>query len=144
MPGPGPSPVVAWDNPAFLDRVVELINAARRQAGLEPLSTAPSLTEAAQRQARAIAEAGGLSHTAPNDSLVASRVRAAGYDGWIALAEVLAAGPASSEAVVALWLSSPEHRAHLLNPALTELGVGYYYLGGSAYGHWWAVDLGSR
>jgi uncharacterized protein YkwD len=131
-------------NAALIDRVAQLINAARGNAGLEPLSPSPGLMESAQRQARTLAEADRLTHTAPEGSPLESRVQAAGYAGWTALAEVLAAGPASPEAAVALWLSSPEHRGHLLDPALTELGVGYHYLGNSTYGHWWVVDLGRR
>lgn len=143
-PGPAVTTVVATENTAFVDRVVDLINAVRRKEGLEPLSPAPGLMEAAQRQARAMAEADRLGHTAPDGSSIESRMQAAGYRGWIVLAEVLAAGPASPEAVVALWLVSPEHRAHLLDPAVREFGVGYYYLSGSMYGHWWVVDLAAR
>jgi uncharacterized protein YkwD len=72
------------------------------------------------------------------------RAQAAGYDGWTALGEVLAAGPASPEQVVAGWLASPEHRARLLDPSFQEIGVGYYYRSDTAYGHWWVVDLGAR
>jgi uncharacterized protein YkwD len=143
-PGLASPTVVASENAAFVDQVVELVNAARRQEGLEPLSPAASLTEAAQRQARAMAEAGLLSHTDPDGSTAAERVQAAGYAGWTALGEVIAAGPASPEAVVAEWLASPEHRARLLDPAYTELGAGYYYLSDTIYGHWWVVDLAAR
>jgi uncharacterized protein YkwD len=124
--------------------VVDLINAARRQEGLEPLSPATSLMDAAQRQARAMAQADRLSHTAPDGSTVEGRVQAAGYGGWTALGEVVAAGATSPEEVVADWLASPEHRARLLDPAYRELGAGYYCLSSTTYGHWWAVDLGTR
>jgi uncharacterized protein YkwD len=136
--------VIASENAAFVDQVVEFINAVRRQEGLEPLSPAPSLREAAQRQARVMAESGSLSHTAPDGSTVAERVQAAGYTGWTALGEVIAAGPTSPEDVVAEWLASPEHRARLLDPAYKELGAGYYYLSDTIYGHWWVVDLAAR
>jgi uncharacterized protein YkwD len=136
--------VIASENAAFIGRVVELVNAARRQEGLEPLSPAPSLMEAAQRQARAMAESGRLSHTGPDGSTEAERMQAAGYTGWTALGEVVGAGLTSPEAVVAEWLASPEHRARLLDPAYTELGAGYYYLNNTVYGHWWVVDLGAR
>lgn len=152
MPAPEPvevsalaSPtVVASANAAFVDRVVDLINAARQQEGLEPLSPAASLMEAARRQACAMAEADRLSHMAPDGSTMAGRVQAAGYSGWSALGEVVAAGPTSPEAVVARWLASPEHRARLLDPAYTEVGAGYYYLSDTTYGHWWVVDLAAR
>lgn len=126
------------------DRVVQLINTARVEAGLEPLLTSPALTESAQRQARAIAEADRLTHTAPDGSPLESRVQAAGYSGGMALAEVLAAGPATPEGAVALWLASPEHRNYLLDPDLTEIGVGYYRLSSSTYENWWVADLGRR
>jgi len=140
-----PSPTVfASENAAFIDRVVELVNAARQQEGLEPLSPAASLMEAAQRQARAMAGSGHLSHTGPDGSTMGERAQAAGYTGWSALGEVVAAGLTSPEAAVAQWLASPEHRARLLDPAYRELGAGYYYLSDTIYGDWWVVDLGAR
>jgi uncharacterized protein YkwD len=144
VPGLASPTVIASENAAFIDRVVKLINAARRQEGLEPLSPTTSLMEAAQRQARAMAEAGRLSHTAPDGSTVEGRVQAAGYSGWTAVGEVVAAGLASPEAVVAEWLASPEHRARLLGPAYRELGAGYFCLSDTTYGHWWVVDLAAR
>ncbi len=143
-PGPTPSPVIVSGNAAFVSRVVELINAARREEGLAPLSPAPSLMEAAQRQACAMAEAGRLSHTAPDGSTMTARVRAAGYGGWTTLGEVVAAGYASPEEAVAGWLADPDHRARLLDPAYREIGAGYYYLSSSSFGDWWAADLGAR
>lgn len=143
-PSPAPPPVVATGDAALLGRVVDLINAVRQQEGLTPLAPVPALAEAAQRHARAMAEANHLSHTAPDGSSIERRVQAVGYEGWSILAEVLAAGLESPEDAVAQWLASPEHRAHLLNPAIREIGVGYYYLSVSTYGHWWVVDLGAR
>ena len=140
-----PSPTVfASEDAAFIDRVLELVNAARQQEGLEPLSPAASLMEAAQRQARGMAESGQLSHTGPDGSTMAERAQAAGYTGWTALGEVVAAGLTSPEAAVAQWLASPEHRVRLLDPAYRELGAGYYYLSDTIYGDWWVVDLGAR
>jgi uncharacterized protein YkwD len=135
---------VASANAAFVDRVIALINAARQQEGLGPLSPAASLTGAAQRQACAMAESGRLSHTAPDGSTMEGRVQAAGYTDWSTLGEVVAAGPVSPEEVVADWLASPEHRARLLDPAYTDLGAGYYYLSNTIYGNWWVVDLAAR
>ena len=135
---------MAGGNAAFVDRVVQLINAARQQGGLAPLAPTSTLMEAAQQQAKAVAEASRLSHTAPDGSPVEGRVQAAGYGGWTALGEVCAAGDAGPEAVVADWLASPEHRARLLDPAFREIGAGYYYLSASSYEHWWVVDLAAH
>jgi len=143
-PVPVPSTVVATENAAFTSRVVELINAARRQEGLEPLTPTATLSSAAQRRATAMAEAGVLSHTGPDGSTVAGRVQAAGYSGWTAVGEAIAAGPTTPEEVVACWLASPDHRASLLDPTFRELGVGYYYLSSNTYEHWWVADLATR
>ena len=48
-----------------------------------------------------MAEAGRLSHTDLDGSTMEGRVQAAGYGGWTALGEVVAAGLASPETVVA-------------------------------------------
>lgn len=42
------------------------------------------------------------------------------------------------------WLNSPGHRAHVLGTdkfyaAQTNVGIGYYFLEGSEYGHYWAI-----
>ena len=143
-PAPLPPAVVATENAAFTSRVVELINAARQQEGLEPLTPTATLTSAAQRRAIAMAEAGVLSHTAQDGSTVAGRVQAAGYNGWTAVGEAIAAGATTPEEVVACWLASPDHRASLLAPTFKELGVGYYYLSSDTYKHWWVADLAAR
>jgi uncharacterized protein YkwD len=143
-PDPPAPAVVASGNASFVDRVLQIINAARQQEGLAPLSPTAALMEAAQQQAQDMAEAGRLSHTGPNGSTVEGRVQAAGYGGWTELGEVCAAGDASPEAVVADWLASPEHRARLLDPAFREVGAGYYYQSGSNFEHWWVVDLAAH
>ena len=35
------------------------------------------------------------------------------------------------------WMNSPGHRANILNPEFTELGVGYNYDNNSEYKHYW-------
>ena len=52
-----------------------------------------------------------------------TRVGATGYV-WARLVENLAVGQRTPEEVVAAWLASPAHRANVLDPAVTELGLG--------------------
>jgi uncharacterized protein YkwD len=51
------------------------------------------------------------------------------------------------EGVVAGWMNSPGHRANILNPALKEIGVGYYFLaedtGEVNYHHYWTQVFGT-
>lgn len=63
------------------------------------------------------------------------------------MGENIAAGYSTPEAVVEGWKNSSGHRANLLNPNFTELGVGYYYLandtGSVNYNRYWTQVFGS-
>jgi uncharacterized protein YkwD len=56
---------------------------------------------------------------------------------YSAAGENIAAGYGSPEAVVEGWLQSDGHCANLMNGAYTEIGVGYAFAEGSAFGHYW-------
>ena len=71
-------------------RLIPLINQVRAENGLLPLVENPFLSAAAQRYAEFIASRSILSHTADGRTLDA-RAQAAGYTGWKALGENLAA-----------------------------------------------------
>jgi uncharacterized protein YkwD len=63
-----------------------------------------------------------MTHTGSNGSDAGDRIRAAGYQPstW---GENVAAGYTSASSVVAGWMGSSGHRANILNPAFTEIGV---------------------
>ena len=46
-------------------------------------------------------------------------------------------GEASAQEVFDSWMASDSHRANILNPSATEMGVGYYFDATSAWGHQW-------
>lgn len=117
-PGDGLSPTAAL--------VVELTNVERVRAGLPPLRADARLMEAAALHAGQIAAAGRLEHTlagAPYPTLQ-DRLAAAGYT-WSAAGENLAFGQRSAAATLEMWMQSPPHRANILNPSFTEIGVGH-------------------
>ena len=126
--GPAPTapavqPVQAAASDPALARVVELTNAERRRAGAPPLVVDDRLDLAARRYAAALAGGACFAHDCGPVPELTDRVGATGY-AWARLGENLAAGQRTAEAVVAAWLASPGHRATLLDPALTELGLG--------------------
>ena len=58
--------------------------------------------------------------------------------------ESIAAGHGSPEAAWNGWMSSSGHRTHILGlipfwAEQTDYGIGYAYVAGSAYGHYWVV-----
>jgi uncharacterized protein YkwD len=123
-------------------RVLELTNAEREAAGLLPLAFSPELTTAAQEYSGVLALDTCFDHTCGAVPKIRDRVGLAGYTGWIAIAENIAAGNATPESVVAGWMDSPVQRANILSPEYTELGVGV--VDGGRLGTYWTQAFGTR
>jgi len=100
-----------------------LADAARAGHGLPPLVQVAALEAVALQQAQAMADRGGLFHT----PALGERV-----DDWERLAENVGQG-ADVEAVHAALMASPAHRANLLDPRLSEVGVGVVASGGRVW-----------
>ena len=125
-------------------QVVDLVNTARAQQGLAPLTVSSELTNAAESYADAMATDSFFAHQAPNGSTFITRDEAAGYRDWSFLGENIAAGQTTPQQVVAAWLASPEHRANVLSAKATQIGVGQAYRVGSPYGYYWVQEFGAR
>ncbi len=83
-----------------------------------------------------------FSHTGSNGSTLAQRINATGY-AWSAIAENIAAGQTTLNAVVDGWMASDGHCANLMNPGLVDLGL--VCVAGTAsntYPTYWTMDLG--
>ena len=115
----------------FAVEVLNLVNAERAKVGVAPLRLADDLQEAAAIRASEIIQ--NFSHTRPDGSdcftVMQYRGRTCG--------ENIAAGHATAEETVEQWMDSEYHRENILNPAFTELGVGYVYEDYSTYHHYW-------
>jgi uncharacterized protein YkwD len=99
------------------------VNAARKQARLQPLKANARLDKAAQGHAEDMLARGYFAHKSPSGTTVRERAKAAGYD-WRAIGENIAFGQTSVEEVMETWLDSPGHRKNILTASFTELGVG--------------------
>jgi uncharacterized protein YkwD len=107
-------------------QVIDLTNEQRQRNGCTTtLVLSAQLTAAASAHSQDMAIHDLFSHTGSDGSTMVSRVAATGYS-YSQLAENIAAGQDTAEAVVAGWMKSPGHRANILNCSLRELGVGYY------------------
>ena len=107
-----------------------LVNQERAERGLRPVRAQAQLATAARGHASDMVRRGYASHVSPTGSTLRSRVRDTGYlDGarhWV-LGEAIAwaaAPKASASQIVAALMASPKHKAVLLDPAVTELGIG--------------------
>jgi uncharacterized protein YkwD len=131
------------------DRVLYLTNLERRANGLPPVKGQPNLEAAAAAHAQDMAFLDYFAHDSADGRTPWDRLRAAGYD-YSAAGENIAAGYATPEAAMEGWMSSPGHRANILNGTFRELGVGHFWEAGDAfpgpygYGHYWVQDFGTR
>lgn len=115
------------DTAEVTQQLLDLTNQARAEAGLSPLVLSDALVAAAQAHAQAMANNDFYDHTDPvTNTAPADRATAAGYR-WQTVAENIAAGYESAAEVIQSWLDSPEHRANMLSPAVTEVGFGYVF-----------------
>ena len=134
----------AQNDTGMVARVLELTNSEREKAGLTPLMLSGELTDAALTYSQVLATSGCFQHTCGPVPNFADRIGQSGYSGWTALGENIAAGYPSAEAVVAGWMSSPGHRANILSPKYTEIGIGLVTGGDGKFGTYWTEEFGAR
>ena len=108
----------------FDQRILELVNGERQNAGLDPLAIDSQLDQAANLHTDEMVKADQMSHQLPGEASLGDRVSATGYN-WSIVGENVAAGYTTPESVVEAWMNSPGHRANILNSEFTDLGVGY-------------------
>ena len=113
--------------------VLALVNEARAQEGLAPLTLAQNLTQAAQVRAGELPVL--FSHTRPDGRSCFTALAEAGV-AYRTAGENIAAGYATPEAVVDGWLHSEGHRANILNEDFTQMGVGHVQAA-DGYGDYW-------
>ena len=126
------------NNLIFEMEVVKLVNIERTKRGIHPLSISNKLFAAAAVRANELAQK--FSHTRPNGSSYLTAVQNVGYPSSY-VGENIASGQISPIAVMESWMNSPGHRAAILNPNYTEIGVGVNYEDGY-YGISWVQLFG--
>jgi uncharacterized protein YkwD len=108
-----------------LATVLDLTNAERRRAGLPALRENRQLASAAQLQSEQMGSMGQMDHVIPGAPYPTPKDRLAAVNyAWEAYGENVAMGQRSGSEVVAAWMNSAGHRANILSPRYTELGVG--------------------
>lgn len=137
---PPPFPPASGDLDRFRSEVIALTNAERANHGMGPLSAEPRLTQAAQAHSDDMAARDYFDHASLDGRQPADRVRATGYD-YSRVAENIAAGQPTPAEVVEGWMNSPGHRANILTPELTQIGIGIAH--GGSYRIYWTQVFGT-
>jgi len=99
------------------------VNRARSGVGLPPLVAEERLDQAAQAHAADMLARTFYAHRNPEGEMPRARAEKTGYRAKL-IAENIAAGSLSVENALAGWLLSSGHRRNLLDPTVTQLGVG--------------------
>ena len=134
------------DNAVKAERLVELVNEARTEAGLDPIYAVPYLNELSENRAEENVNAplqtkiGGNSFVTVIDYEIAP---------WSTAGEINASGTETAEETFAQWKESPAQWSAIMNPEFTHMGVGVVYDAESENGWYWeqifiAVDVFER
>lgn len=114
-------------------KLLNLTNQARMDQGLPPLHWDPALAAAAQTHAQKMLDQRVLSHQLPGEPDLRARTAQAGAH-FREVAENVAMGT-SIEGLQKEWMHSPPHRANILDPKLTNVGIGVV----ERSGYWYAA-----
>ncbi len=106
-----------------MEEVVNLTNDYRAARGLGELRINYALAEAADAQARHQAIIEGITHSGPRKEGLGERLKKVRYRPALA-AENVSMGRQTEEKVVDAWIRSPSHHRALIEPGVTEIGVG--------------------
>ncbi|MFJ9245567.1 CAP domain-containing protein [Streptomyces sp. NPDC101776] len=133
-------PLTAGNLARTAEEVVESTNAERARAGLRALAVDPLLAAAAQAHSTDMVARAFYSHTSPDGSQPWDRAAAAGSRRRT-IGENIACGQRSPAQVVEGWMNSPGHRANILKPDFTHIGIGF--AGGGQMGTYWTQLFGA-
>lgn len=145
---------IAPINLNFERQILDLVNVERKNAGLQPLTWSDELASAARYHAADMAEDDYFDHSTYDrvngelNTVCDSSKRIMLYHSGasLAIAENIAAGYnalKTPQEVMVSWMESKDHRAAILNPGYSVLGVGFY-TGDGQYQNYWVQDFASR
>jgi uncharacterized YkwD family protein len=128
-PAPAPAPVenntgVPSSNLTYEQKVVELVNIERQKAGLPALKMDSAISNVARIKSKDMAVNNYFAHQSPTYGSAGDMLRQFGIS-WRAWGENIAAGQRTPEIVIDAWMNSPGHRANILSPNFSKIGVGY-------------------
>ena len=109
---------------AYEQEVIQLVNEIRQENGLKPLSYDWELSRVARYKSQDMKDNRYFSHTSPVYGTPFQMIKSFGIS-YRSAGENIAKGYATPQAVVNGWMNSSGHRANILNPDYTHIGVGY-------------------
>jgi len=142
IPGPPPYSAPPPDNglSVFEQQIVDLVNAERDKAGLRPLVADLELTKVARVKSQDMRDQNYFDHTSPTYGTPFELMDRFGITYRLA-GENIAAGQRTPTETMDGWMNSPGHKANILRPEFTHIGVGYL-TGGEYKTYWTQIFVG--
>lgn len=124
-------PSNAADVSEYEKQVVDIVNRYRAQYGLSPVTLNTELSKVARLKSEDMKNKNYFSHTSPTYGSPFDMMKQFGIS-YRKAGENIAMGQTTPEAVMTAWMNSDGHRANILDPDFTQIGVGYV-----ADGNYW-------
>jgi uncharacterized protein YkwD len=140
--GSGSSPTESGsvaDFGSLEDRLLDLVNTSRQEAGLGPVASHGLISAVAEDHSQWMAQSGGLTHQGPNGEQLGDRLQAASVR-YSRAGENLGFVQGANDAALHLHnelMRSGEHRANILGPGYQVAGIGVAVKGGQV----WATQI---
>lgn len=103
-------------------KLLELVNKAREEKGLEPLTVDPNLMKVARTKAKDMVQNNYFSHQSPTYGSPFDMMRQ--FDNTFKSAGENIAGNKTVEGAFKAWMSSDTHKKNILNPGFKVTGIG--------------------
>ena len=123
MPGQKVTVPSIDDVKATENEVVRLVNVERSKNGLMALTNNWQLSRIARYKSTDMAVKNYFDHTSPTYGSPFTMIQSFGLK-FSAAGENIAMGQKTPAEVMTAWMNSPGHRANILNPSYTNIGVG--------------------
>jgi uncharacterized protein YkwD len=143
-PPPTPAGCEAQRDPGFESQVLALINQARTANGLNPFTLNGQLSAAATAHSTDMACNNFIDHNGSNGSTWYDRISAQGYVYSAASENIYVGNPqfgGTPQGAFDWWMNSQVHRDNILNPNMSEIGVGYIFNPNSDFGGYYTLNF---
>ncbi len=114
--------VLGYATSISVEQILELVNQKRKENNLKELTLSQELTIAATQKAADMFTKDYWAHISPTGVTPWQFIASSGYE-YLYAGENLAKNFDKSSEVVEAWMKSPTHRANILKPEYTEIGI---------------------
>ena len=124
-----------------------LVNQVRIQNDLDPLETRTELTASALVHSTDMACNDFVGHAGSDGSHWTDRITVQGYLPRYATENIYVGFPdfgGTPEGAFTWWMNSQVHRDNILDPKVTDFGVGYVFSAQSSYGGYYTINFARK